>query len=136
MSRIILKYGLVLFVLLAVFKFLEYQFFSYKFSLEIYLIIVSSLFLLIGFVASWHVKPDKIVEKEAQIDHQKLAEFSEREQQMLLFLSKGYTNKEIANSLNISLNTVKSHLKTLYEKLDVTNRTQAVSEAKLLKIIA
>ena len=41
-------------------------------------------------------------------------------------LSKGKTNKEIAKSLFISVNTVKTHLKSLYSKLDVKNRTQAV----------
>jgi len=134
-TRLIIKYGLILFVSLAAFKFLEYQFFSHKMSLEIYLIILSSIFLFIGVGAAWYFKPDQIIEKEPEIDKKKLAEFSQREQQMLLFLSQGYTNKEIAISLDISPNTVKTHLKKLFEKLEVGNRTQAVSEAKLLKII-
>ena len=135
MTKLIIKYGLILFISLAAFKFLEYQFFSHKMSLEIYLIILSSIFLFIGVGAAWYFKPNKVIEKEPEIDLEKLAEFSQREQQMLLFLSKGYTNKEIAVSLEISLNTVKTHLKKLFDKLDVSNRTQAVSEAKLLKII-
>ncbi|MCW8880633.1 MAG: helix-turn-helix transcriptional regulator [Kangiellaceae bacterium] len=135
MLKLVLKYGLILFASLATFKFLEYQFFSHKMSLEIYLIIISTIFLILGLVVAWYFKPTKVIEKEPEIDHQKLAEFSEREQQMLIFLSQGYTNKEIASSLDISPNTVKTHLKKLFDKLEVTNRTQAVAEAKFLKII-
>lgn len=135
MTKLIIKYGLILFLSLATFKFLEYQFFSHKMPLEIYLIILSSIFLIIGLVTAWYFKPEKIVEKEPEIDREKLSEFSQREQQMLLFLAQGYTNKEIAISLEISTNTVKTHLKKLFDKLEVSNRTHAVAEAKLLKII-
>ena len=42
---------------------------------------------------------------------------------------------EIADRLGISQNTVKTHLKNIYGKLGVTNRTQAAAEAKILKIL-
>lgn len=135
MTKLIIKYGLILFLSLGAFKFLEYQFFSHKMSLEIYLIILSSIFLIIGLGTAWYFKPEKVIEKEPEIDLKKLSEFSQREQQMLLFLAQGYTNKEIAICLEISPNTVKTHLKRLFDKLEVSNRTQAVSEAKILKII-
>lgn len=57
---------------------------------------------------------------------------SEREFDVLTELSKGNTNKEIGETLFISVNTVKSHLKSIYEKLDVKNRTQAVKKIKEL----
>ena len=104
-------------------------------TLEIYLIVISTIFLLLGIGGTWCFIPEKIVEQKPEIDQQKLERFSDREQQMILFLSLGYTNKEIANTLEISPNTVKTHLSNLFEKLGVSNRTQAVSEAKLLKII-
>ncbi|WP_083601869.1 MULTISPECIES: helix-turn-helix domain-containing protein [Thalassotalea] len=135
MSKVIIKYGLILFGLLALLKFIEFQFFSYKLPLSSYLMIIASIFLIVGCAIAWFFKPDKIVEREVEIDQEKLAQLSEREQQMLLFLAQGYTNKEIALSLSISPNTVKTHLKSLFEKLDVSNRTQAVAEAKLLKLI-
>lgn len=50
-----------------------------------------------------------------------------RERDLLASLAHGHTNAQIAKSLNISLNTVKFHLKNLYEKLGVNNRAQAVA---------
>ena len=50
-----------------------------------------------------------------------------REQELLIALSEGHTNIQIANELSISLNTVKFHLKNLYGKLSVKNRAQAVA---------
>ncbi len=50
-----------------------------------------------------------------------------REQELLAALSEGSTNMQIASELGISLNTVKFHLKNLYSKLNVKNRSQAVA---------
>ncbi|MCH7693584.1 MAG: response regulator transcription factor [Proteobacteria bacterium] len=50
-----------------------------------------------------------------------------RERELLTALARGCTNAQIAHDLDISLNTVKFHLKNLYGKLDVRNRTQAVA---------
>lgn len=51
---------------------------------------------------------------------------SKREQEILALLAKGYLNKEIADQLNIAVGTVRVHLHTVYEKLHVQSRTQAV----------
>ena len=48
-----------------------------------------------------------------------------RELDVLAFLVMGKTNREIAASLNLGQSTVKSHLSSIYEKLGVSNRTQA-----------
>ena len=45
---------------------------------------------------------------------------------MLEALAKGYAYKEIADQLKISFETVRTHLRTIYEKLHVHNRTEAV----------
>ncbi len=54
---------------------------------------------------------------------------SPREREVLELLTKGATNKEIANGLSISENTVKNHLKNILEKLHLENRVQAVAFA-------
>ncbi len=51
---------------------------------------------------------------------------TERERQVLQLVAEGLANKQIASSLEISENTVKFHLSSLYAKLGVTNRTEAV----------
>lgn len=51
---------------------------------------------------------------------------SERERQILQQLAKGYRYKEIADALDISLDTVRTHLRRIYEKLHVHSRTEAV----------
>jgi len=56
-------------------------------------------------------------------------QLTEREREVLEFLVKGRSNKEIATSLWISEQTVKSHLKTLFSKLNVRDRTEAAVAA-------
>lgn len=50
---------------------------------------------------------------------------TEREEQVLMLLSKGYAYKEIADRLNISFETVRTYVRTIYEKLHVHSRTEA-----------
>jgi len=50
-----------------------------------------------------------------------------REEEILILLSKGYANKEIADQLSISPETVGSHLKHIYEKMHVRSRAEAVA---------
>jgi len=52
---------------------------------------------------------------------------SAREEEVLILLSKGYSNKEIAEQLSISAETVGSHLKHIYEKMHVRSRAEAVA---------
>jgi DNA-binding NarL/FixJ family response regulator len=51
---------------------------------------------------------------------------TEREQEILSFLSKGYRYKEIADVLCISIETVRTHIRNIYEKLHVHSRTEAL----------
>ncbi len=60
---------------------------------------------------------------------------SSRELEVLDYIRKGTSNAEIAKNLYISINTVKTHLKNIYAKLDVNNRGKAILKAKKLKII-
>lgn len=51
---------------------------------------------------------------------------SRREEEILSLLAKGYRYKEIADALAISFETVRTHLKNIYDKLHVHSRTEAV----------
>jgi DNA-binding NarL/FixJ family response regulator len=55
-----------------------------------------------------------------------LVDLTEREKEVLATLAKGYAYKEIADQLNISFETVRTHLRAIYEKLHVHSRTEAV----------
>jgi DNA-binding NarL/FixJ family response regulator len=59
-------------------------------------------------------------------------ELSRREQEMLEHLSKGYRYKEIADKLFISVETVRTHIRHIYEKLQVNNRAAALKKTGLL----
>lgn len=58
----------------------------------------------------------------------KLNELSSREKEILLLLAEGSSNKEIASRLLISPSTVRSHLSSVYDKLHVRCRTEAVAK--------
>lgn len=60
---------------------------------------------------------------------------SNREMEVLALVSCGETNRQIAQQLKISGNTVKSHVKHIFNKLGVQNRTQAAVKAALLNLI-
>jgi len=59
---------------------------------------------------------------------------SVREEQILVLLSRGYSNKMIADKLGLSIETVCGHLKHVYNKLHVNSRTQAVVRYMTSKI--
>ena len=60
---------------------------------------------------------------------------SSREMEVLTFIAKGMTNREIAVKLYLSASTIKSHSINIYRKLKVNNRVQAVSKARILGIL-
>jgi DNA-binding NarL/FixJ family response regulator len=60
------------------------------------------------------------------------ASISEREREVLALIAKGATNKEIAQRLYLSPHTVKDHTSSLYRKLGVRNRAEAVQRAERL----
>jgi LuxR family maltose regulon positive regulatory protein len=60
---------------------------------------------------------------------------SERELEVLHLIAAGLSNREIADKLFISLNTVKTHTKNINSKLDVNSRTKAVARAKELGLL-
>jgi LuxR family maltose regulon positive regulatory protein len=55
---------------------------------------------------------------------------SEREIEVLNLVARGYSNRQIAEALYVTLGTVKKHLNNVFSKLQVKNRTQAVARAR------
>ncbi len=53
------------------------------------------------------------------------ANLTKREEEILSHVAKGFVNKEIADTLSISVETIRTHLKSIYEKLHVRSRTEA-----------
>jgi LuxR family maltose regulon positive regulatory protein len=62
-------------------------------------------------------------------------QLSERETEVLRLVAKGHTNREIADQLFIAVSTVKSHTNSIYGKLGVRNRTQAIAAAEALSLL-
>jgi len=55
-------------------------------------------------------------------------ELTPREDEVLKYLAQGLTNKEISARTHLAVDTVKTHLRSIYRKLGVTNRSQAISK--------
>ena len=61
---------------------------------------------------------------------------TEREREVLELIASGATNREIAGTLFLSPHTVKEHTSSLYRKLEVRNRAEAVQRAQRLGLLA
>jgi LuxR family maltose regulon positive regulatory protein len=61
---------------------------------------------------------------------------SEREVEVLRLLASGASNTEMAQALVVSTNTVRTHLRHIYDKLGASNRTQAVARARELHLLS
>jgi NarL family two-component system response regulator LiaR len=128
-------------------KFLEYQFFARHLRWEIYLGILALLFTTLGLWMGRQLagrKPPSLANTETREEETKPPPqevmsrlgISPREYEVLRLIAKGCSNEEIARTLFISIPTVKSHSYRLFAKLDVKRRTQAVSKAKELRLLA
>lgn len=130
MKRIILLFGGLGVGVLVLFELRRYSLLFGSRWEEWWLVVVAVLFLLVG----WHLRPNPgkegVVAENAvpPIPDQEL--LTKREQEVLIFIEKGYSNQEIARALFISETTVKSHVSNILSKLDARRRTQAVRIAK------
>jgi DNA-binding NarL/FixJ family response regulator len=64
-----------------------------------------------------------------------ITELSERENEILLMLTRGYTYKRISAECSISIDTTRTHIKNIYSKLHVNCNTEAVAKAMRLKLL-
>ncbi len=132
-------YGIFMGVLLLVLRYFEYRFLIREIQSEMYAAVLALLFLALGIWAGIHFnrKHGSVhLKRKNQVFFSNHSELSQREFEVLQLLAAGYSNREIADRLFISLNTVKTHLSNLYLKLDVKRRTQAIKKARELNIIA
>ncbi|NNE41584.1 MAG: response regulator transcription factor [Marinicaulis sp.] len=136
MKRTIALYALALAATAFLLEWIAYKYITRVFAGEIYF-----LFLAVGFTALGLWAGARLTRKTAPAPFQRndaaiiSLGISKREFDALELLAAGQSNKEIARSLDISPNTVKTHLAKLYEKLEVQNRTQAAQKAKELELI-
>ena len=136
MIRTMLLYGGAMAVTAFGLQWLEYQFFVRALSWEIYIFLIAVFFTALGLWAGHRLtarSEPKAFEKNAQaIEYLGI---SDREYEVLELLGRGLSNREIADGLFVSPNTVKTHLSNLYGKLEVSRRAQAVNKAKELSLI-
>jgi two-component system, NarL family, response regulator LiaR len=147
--RILWIYGSSLALLLFILKWLELRFLIYDHAFDIYIGAIALLFTLLGIWLALKLSKPKtntvIVEKtvyqpataDFSLNQVSLEEMglSLREMEVLQLLSKGHSNKSIAEQLFVSLNTVKTHCSKIFEKMEVHSRMQAIEKAKRLGLI-
>jgi two-component system nitrate/nitrite response regulator NarL len=75
-----------------------------------------------GFAPPSSFTSSRPVQMEAPLDHERL---TPRESEVLTYLSKGFTIKEIASLMGIKWFTVNDHIKSIYKKLNVSSRAEA-----------
>jgi LuxR family maltose regulon positive regulatory protein len=86
------------------------------------------------------IKAEKTLQQKVKAGQTKVAVtssflMSERELEVLQLLAEGLSNQEIADTLIISLNTVKTHTRHIYDKLDVNERSRAIARARELRLL-
>ncbi|MBW1873567.1 MAG: hypothetical protein JRJ19_15985, partial [Deltaproteobacteria bacterium] len=80
--------------------------------------------------------PEQVDAPKSQAPESDMIEFlSERESEVLGLLARGLKYNQIAEQLFVSLNTVRSHIKNIYDKLEVSNRTRAIQKANDLNLL-
>ena len=148
-----LLYGLCGGVLIAALKLIEYRFVVVEHSIEIYGGLTALVFAGLGIWLGLKItrKEQVIVERELIVEREVLVHagtpfalnekrlqelaITKRELEILGLIADGLSNREIAERLFVSENTVKTHSSRLFDKLRARRRTQAVQRGKELGLI-
>lgn len=129
-------YALALGVGAFLLEWLEYKYVTKAFATEIYIVLIAICFTGLGIWAGYRLTPKvAAVPFERNGAALKALGLTEREVLVLERLAAGDANKEIARALDISPNTVKTHIANLFQKLEVERRTQAIQKARELRIL-
>jgi len=129
-------------------KWLELRLIIFNHAFEIYVGVIAAIFTGLGIWLALKLSKPKVetivVEKEVFVpngsfllNEQALNDLnlSKRELEVLQLMADGLSNHEIAERLYVSLSTIKTHSRNLFDKLGVARRTQAIDRAKKLFII-
>ena len=153
MKKHLLIYGLCGGLLILVLRLIEYRFLVLERSIEIYGGLIALFFVSLGIWLGLKLTKNKVVVREVPIevpveirvpmsepfvlDQVKLQQLgiTARELEILELIAGGLSNREIAEKLFVSENTVKTHSSRLFEKLSAKRRTQAVQIGKDLGLI-
>lgn len=146
MKKHILIYGLCGGLLIAALKLVEYRFLVVEHSVEIYGGLIALLFAGLGIWLGLKLtrKKEVLVIKEVAasaslfaLNEGRVRELgvTRRELEILELIASGLSNREIADKLFVSENTVKTHSSRLFDKLSAKRRTQAVQIGKELGLI-
>ena len=148
MRKTVLLYGLLAGVVIAALQFMQYRLLIVDHAVELYGALVAVLFAALGIWLGLRLTRPKIVVKEVPVtveipvhvpagepfvpDPARLERFgiTRREHEILQLIASGLSNREIAERLFVSENTVKTHSSRLFEKLGARRRTQAVQFGK------
>lgn len=153
--KTVIIYSVSLALLIVFLRLIEYQLIILNNSFQFYVGGIALFFTVLGiWLATKLISPknktiivekEKIVEKQVFINtaepfvlnEKALAEteLSTRELEVLQLMAKGLSNREIADSLYVSVNTIKTHIGNLFFKLEASRRTQAVEKAKNMGLI-
>jgi DNA-binding CsgD family transcriptional regulator len=143
----VLLYGLVGGALIALLRFIEYQHFVRAYPTELYGGLLAVIFTVVGIHLGlrWTKQKEVVVVREVRVRDSgpfvlnagKLKELglTPREHEILGLIAEGLSNREIAERLFVSENTVKTHSSRVFEKLSVNRRVQAVQRGKELGLI-
>src|ERR1700756_3409639 len=140
MKKHIFIYGLCGGALIVLLKLVEYQFLVVEHSIEIYGGLIALLFSVLGIWLGLKLTKNKetVVVREVPapqfftLNEKRLAELgiTRRELEILELIARGLSNREIAEKLFVSENTVKTHSSRVFDKLGAKRRTQAVQLGK------
>jgi DNA-binding CsgD family transcriptional regulator len=145
----ILVYGLLGGVLITLLKVIEYRYLVIEHSIEIYGGLIAAVFaglgIWLGLKLTRHT--ETIVVREVEVEVPARTTFvrndaklealgiTPRELEILGLIASGLSNREIAERIFVSENTVKTHANRLFDKLSAKRRTQAVQVGKELGLI-
>jgi two-component system, NarL family, response regulator LiaR len=147
MKRHVLIYGLIGGLLISVLKWTEYRFLVIEHSIEIYGGLIAATFAVLGIWLGLKLTGtrQRIVVKEVPVpagepfvpDEKKREDLgiTRRELEILELIAQGMSNREIAEKLYVSENTVKTHSSRVFDKLGAKRRTQAVQLGKTARLI-